>query len=169
MPVRSPDLPVPAEVNLPQPGPQSLRFATPGSDELMGDAYAGLPYSIFGADGEVISSGTVPQNGRIPRVQTKERQRLVLQIGDPNAKLEALPPPLPSAAEDEPVYDDDIDDSNESDLAPTAMDETEAEPPSVSDSPYYADLQAAWAEHHSHEFLSEAQVVKLIAEMSEAG
>jgi hypothetical protein len=134
----------------------------------MGDGYAGLPYSIFDADGEVIGSGTVPQDGRIPRVQTKERQRLVLQIGDPNARLEALPPPPTSAAQDEPVQDDDTDDSDESGVDPTKADDTEAEPLAVSESPYYADLQAALAEQHSHEFLSEALVAKLIAETSKA-
>ncbi|MTH48214.1 hypothetical protein GJV78_18520 [Escherichia alba] len=55
-------------------GPQSLRFA------LSQDA-VNKPYIIHNSAGEIVSQGTIGEDGRTPRVKLEESDELILTLG----------------------------------------------------------------------------------------
>ncbi|WP_421671278.1 type VI secretion system tip protein VgrG [Rahnella sp. EDr1-12] len=64
-------------------GEQSLRFA------LSEDA-VGQPYMIHNSMGELISKGTIGEDGRTPRIKLNEADELKLTLGDTTWKAESL-------------------------------------------------------------------------------
>jgi type VI secretion system secreted protein VgrG len=60
----------------------SLRFAFPGSDEVV-DAFGliGTPFAVTKTDGTILASGKIDETGRLPRLDFNERTELVLHLG----------------------------------------------------------------------------------------
>jgi len=77
---------------------ESLRFALEGSDALAADlGWKGKPFRINDADGKEVASGTVGEDGRLPRVMADGLGRpLTLQVGEDSwdkiASSAGLPP-----------------------------------------------------------------------------
>ncbi len=132
-------LPVPGELPTEQPGPHSLRFAAAGADDMLKSAgLASLPFKVFDPDGNVLSSGTVGDDGRLPRIDADHRRKLVLEIGDPQAsRLEALPPTPSESEEGESPSDADEQDDVSDD------DKLEAFDPWTGAGRYAADIASA--------------------------
>ncbi|MEG1681246.1 MAG: DUF2345 domain-containing protein, partial [Stenotrophomonas sp.] len=63
---------------------ESLRFALEGSDALAADlGWKGKPFRITDADGKEVTSGTLGEDGRLPRVMADGLGRpLTLQVGE---------------------------------------------------------------------------------------
>lgn len=156
-------LPVPGEWRFePSSGPHSLRFATIGEDALLGaGAWAGEPFAIVDSEGKILAQGTVPDDGRLPRVQTEEMQTLTLRLGDPQgAKVFAHP-----AKTSETVVEDD-DDLDEDDFDEFGSDDSAQHGHSDLLSHRYFRETASATAHHHDEFLPESVVLALISESS---
>ncbi|MGW8391055.1 type VI secretion system Vgr family protein [Pseudoduganella sp. HUAS MS19] len=154
-------LPVPKEwPALDAAGPHSLRFATMGSDELLGTGiWVGEPFAIFDEDGNVLAEGTVAENGRLPRVTTDGPQMLKLRLGDSQG-AELVEQKMITS---ERVFEH-VDDSTEEEQHLPEVDEpihTEA----LASNRYYREIVAA-TEHHNDEFLPESVLLALINEAS---
>jgi type VI secretion system secreted protein VgrG len=64
-------------------GKHSLRFATEYSDHFFHEmGLSGQPYKIVDEEGKTVNSGTIPKNGKLPRLMFDEKKRLQLIIGD---------------------------------------------------------------------------------------
>ena len=78
-------LPVPGELHIEPQGPFSIRPSAHGSDDMAVLAgWAGQPYRIYAANGEVLGQGTVSANGRLDRLNVASSDRVVVELGDPN-------------------------------------------------------------------------------------
>ncbi len=66
-----------------EPGVQSLRFAFPGADSVSQsmDWMINQPFSITDSSGKILSTGTVDNSGRFPKIELPENDTLNLIIG----------------------------------------------------------------------------------------
>ncbi|MCZ7837036.1 type VI secretion system Vgr family protein [Atlantibacter hermannii] len=75
-----------------EPGPQSLRFAFPGTDSSV-ESMSWLidqPYKISDSKGNLLASGTIDKSGRLPRLTTDEPDELTLIMGSEEWEMEEL-------------------------------------------------------------------------------
>jgi type VI secretion system secreted protein VgrG len=161
-------LPAPPEIHLDPEGPFSLRFAMQGADDMATDAsLCGLPYRACTRDGSVITEGTVPENGRIPRIETERREEIFLEIGDTEVAQLICMGPTPLAVEylettaaestSDSVCKDEEFIGEREDEEPSIV--AEAEP----ETRYEADLAAALDRQYGH-FLPQTLIAVLIEE-----
>ncbi|WP_293813833.1 DUF2345 domain-containing protein, partial [uncultured Aquitalea sp.] len=92
----------------------SLRFSIAHSDELMKDmGLVGKKFQITNELGNVLSSGTVPKDGRLPRIMTDEKSHLTLTIGEKKWHEQEVPyPKNDDISEELANYDDDETEEN---------------------------------------------------------
>ncbi|MCS2151287.1 type VI secretion system tip protein VgrG [Scandinavium goeteborgense] len=76
-----------------EPGEQSLRFAFPGADSVSQsmDWMTNQPYNITDSNGKILSTGTVDNSGRFPKIVLPESDTLNLIIGRETWVKEELP------------------------------------------------------------------------------
>jgi uncharacterized protein (DUF2345 family) len=79
----------------------SLRFAPLGADALAEDlGWIGKPFSIKDSSGKVLASGSVSQDGKLPRVETQGSEKLTLTIGQDQVQVsEVSKPPADDGAQ----------------------------------------------------------------------
>ncbi|MBH2847119.1 DUF2345 domain-containing protein, partial [Serratia marcescens] len=89
-----------------EPGEQSLRFAFPGADSVSQsmDWMTNQQYSITDSSGKILSTGTVDNSGRFPKMELPENDTLNLIIGRETWGQEEL-----STASIEPDCEEDLD------------------------------------------------------------
>lgn len=86
----------------------SLRFAPIGADGLAEDlGWIGKPFFIKDASGKVLASGSVGEDGKLPRVETQGSEKLTLTIGQDQVQVTEV-----SKAQ----TDDDFDDRQENEI-----------------------------------------------------
>jgi type VI secretion system secreted protein VgrG len=74
---------IPIMAEIPQPGPHSLRFAFAGADNVIKDhSMVSKKYRITDDLGEILASGSLDDQGRLPRLEFPEAKELVLRIGE---------------------------------------------------------------------------------------
>ncbi|WP_422823657.1 DUF2345 domain-containing protein [Variovorax rhizosphaerae] len=87
----------------------SVRFAALGSDDLFNHVgMAGLPYKILGENKMVIAEGSIPKDGRLPRVTFDMPDEAILILGEDGWELKPLPGMTPSLSNDTLMTQDDI-------------------------------------------------------------
>jgi type VI secretion system secreted protein VgrG len=104
-------------MEMPQPGPYGVRFATSGDDDLLADSgWAHLPYSVLDDKGNALTQGTIPEDGRLPRIPTSQLQKLELTIGHFDGS-QLKPLPASASADQNTTHDGesatDMDDSSD--------------------------------------------------------
>jgi type VI secretion system secreted protein VgrG len=165
-----PSLPVASELNImPTEEPHSLRFATLGTDELLGlFGWAGHPYTIKDSDGKTVAQGTISEDGRLPRVTSDQPELHVLRIGDAQgAKLIPIPAPT---IDQPPSMNGDDEESDTDDIAHVSeennADETHGASAVLSNRYFQEVLDAT--SHHGAVFLSESDIADLIKNADKA-
>lgn len=85
-----------------EPGEQSLRFAFPGADSVSQsmDWMTNQPYNITDSNGKILSTGTVDNSGRFPKIVLPESDTLNLIIGRETWVKEELPTSVEEAEVD---------------------------------------------------------------------
>jgi type VI secretion system secreted protein VgrG len=79
----------------------STRFASVGSDELFASPrWTGRTYKIVDEDHQVLAQGTMPENGRLPRVMTDSPKALRLEIGNDDWKTHEVETPAAPPADE---------------------------------------------------------------------
>ncbi len=101
-------LPVPVELHIKAQGPFSVRPAAHGGDVMAVFAgWAGQPYQIYSAHGEVLGQGRVSKAGRLDRLTVPSLDRVVVELGDPNqtkfAPMESSSVPITQPEPEDPV------------------------------------------------------------------
>jgi type VI secretion system secreted protein VgrG len=159
----APCLPVPSELNIkPTAEPHSLRFAALGTDEMLGlSGWAGHLYTIKDSDGKTVSQGSVPDDGRLPRVTNDRAELLVLRLGDAKG-AELIPLPASTIAEPPVIADDE--ETEDDDAVHVSEENHEDDAHAVTQvvaNRYFQDVLDATS-HHATQFLSESDLVELI-------
>ena len=151
-------LPIASELHLNATNePHSLRFATLGADEFLATSgWAGKQFSISDIEGHVYASGIVPDDGRLPRVQTEGPRQLVLRLGNPD-EMKLMPVPAT-----ETVLALNVDDaSRESEDADDVDEDTHDLDKSILSSKYFQETMNATS-HHDQVFLTEEMIAELL-------
>ncbi|HEY8100066.1 MAG TPA: type VI secretion system tip protein TssI/VgrG [Burkholderiaceae bacterium] len=159
----SASLPVASELYLkPTEEPHSLRFTALGADELLGlSGWAGHLYSIKDSEGKTVSQGTVPEDGRLPRVTSDHTQLHILRLGDPKS---AQLVPQPAIEIDQPTLHDEDEETDDDGTETSDVGQHDDDihtVPEVIGNRYFQEVLDATS-HHGTEFLSESDLAEFV-------